>query len=276
MRNGGLWKPAPCSPKFPHEQNRTKKRGLLPAMSTASDKDQFARVLAIISAIVSILAIVVSSYFAWKQYNLSEKVYDVQEKVLSQSQENLALSAMLDWGAPIHLISPQKIMEPDVPNATAQSPPTITARYNALLSNRSLITIGIKSYQVACDQHGQLSTHFGKLADSLFTSDDENLKKSTSIDAGKSISFYVQSTCEISLDAFNLLKAKPMQSLAAANSILGDHYTNFFGQVPKVQKGPYGSEMLSFTREGYPSIYVSITTTRDGKFSWDFLWEGIP
>ena len=252
--------------------SRTMRLGLIPPMSTASDKDRFTRGLAIFSTVVSISAIVVSGYFAWKQYNLSEKVYDLSEKVFAQSQEDLQLSTMLDQKAPIDLKPPQESKVAGDPNSTMQLPPQITARYKALLSNRSLITVTIKSYQVAC------KTLDGKMwtitNDSLLTSDGAQIKAGTSIDAGKSLAFIIKSKCEISPDAFKLLKAKPMQSLNDADNILANHYMNLFGQTPTVQKMPDGMEVQTFTEKGYPMITVKITTSRDRAFSLDFMWNG--
>ena len=249
-----------------------KNRGLLPAMSAASAKDRFTRVLAIISTIVSIIAITISGYFACKQYGLSEKVYDLQEKVFAQSQENLELYAMLDQNAPIHLEPPRKAEVAGVPNATMQILPKITVRYKALLSNRSLVTVSIKSYQVSCEtRNGMWSIQFPK---PLFTPDGARIKAGTSIDAGKSLSLFIQITCEISPNAFELLKAKPMQSLSDADDILTNHYTNFFGQAPKIQKMPDGMQVLSFTAKGYPLVNVNIYTARDKEFSWDIPWNG--
>jgi hypothetical protein len=240
-------------------------------MFTVGDKDQFARVLAVISTLVSIIAIVVSGYFAWKQYNLSEKVYDLSEKVFTQSRENLQLFTTLDLSAPIYLTPPQEAKMAGDPSTTMQIMPDITARYKALLSNTSLVAVSIKSYQVSCKQNGMWST---KVGDSIFTADGAQIKAGTSIDAGKSLSFFIKSTCEISLDAFKFLKAKPMQSLNDANNVLANHDMNLFGQTPEVQQMPDGMRVLSFTAKGYPSINVSITTTRGGDFSWDFSWQG--
>ena len=243
-----------------------------PATTAASDKDKWALTLAVFSTVVSITAILVSGYFAWKQYNLSEKVYDLSEKVFAQSQENLALSTMLDQNAPIHLKPPQVAKNGFDPKATVQILPEITVRYKALLSNKSLIAVTIKSYQVSCEtRDGMWSTYVNN---SLSASDGAQVKAGTTIDAGKSLLLYIQSTCEIALDAFDPIKAKPMQPLKDADDVLAKQHMNLFGQTPKVQKMPSGVEVLTFTAQGYPSTHVRITTTRDKDFSWKFLWNG--
>jgi hypothetical protein len=179
---------------------------------------------------------------------------------------------MLDQSAPIHLQPPRDTKVAGVLNATTQQLPNIRVRCKALVSNTSFTAISIKSYQVACQtQNGMWAIQLGK---SLYTSDDVPIKAGTNIDAGKSLSLFIQGTCEISLNAFNLLRTEPMCSLSEADGILASHDTNLFGQAPQIQRMPDGLQVKAFTAKGYPSLSVRITTTRDRNFSWDIPWNG--
>jgi len=216
---------------------------------------------ATLALVTSMASLAVSSFFAWKQTQLAEKTF-------AESQENLSLSMMPDFGAPVNLEPPRRFVQPA---PTPMSAPELTTQWRVLVSNTSLTSVTIKRYELETIQQGWRQVTF---KDHLYTNDGAELKSATSVEPGRSLRLYARVTTPITFEAYEILKAAPVHSLSEAGYVLALHHTDFFGQTPAVQVMPNGMEANTFFAKGYPSLRVSIETARGQPYSWLVPWNG--